>query len=128
MSHAHRTMLIHYRCSTHVCVHVYTRVTRPRGTLYAGPFIWPLYTKIVSASARGPASICHGDATHRYLLGARRVHGASSSIAVESPHPDPTSTTDHDSGVLPLFRETHREILQRIIRETQDRPGNLPCN
>lgn len=46
-----------------------TRVRNHReAALYAGPFICGDKMQIGSASARGPASICHGDATHRYHL------------------------------------------------------------
>lgn len=51
-----------------------TRVRNHReAALYAGPFICGDKTEIGSAaSARGPASICHGDATHRYRLARPR--------------------------------------------------------
>lgn len=46
-----------------------TRVHAGReAALYAGPFICVDKMQIGSASARGPASICHGDATQRYRL------------------------------------------------------------
>lgn len=51
-----------------------TRVRNHReAALYAGPFICEDKTEIGSAaSARSPASICHGDATHRYRLARPR--------------------------------------------------------
>lgn len=55
-------------------IHVCTRVrNHSEAALYAGPFICGDKIQIRStASARGPASICHGDATHRYRLARPR--------------------------------------------------------
>lgn len=55
-------------------IHACTRVrNHGEAALYAGPFICGDKIQIGStASARGPASICHGDAAHRYRLARPR--------------------------------------------------------
>lgn len=55
-------------------IHACTRVrNHGEAALYAGPFICEDKIQIGStASARGPASICHGDAARRYRLARPR--------------------------------------------------------
>lgn len=50
------------------CTRVRASIKRSEAALYAGPFICGNKMQIGSASTRGSASICHGDATHRYRL------------------------------------------------------------
>ena len=56
----------------------HTRVSNYRVVLYVAPFICKGRTEIGSASARGPASICHGDATLRY----RSISFSSASLSL----------------------------------------------
>lgn len=68
-------------------IHACTRVRNHReAALYAGPFICEDKIQIGStASARGPASICHGDATHRYRLARPRNYPRRARILQRTP-------------------------------------------